>query len=51
MNYNFIYLQYSGLRKVILTIYLVIVILFVVALVVIAVLAPIEDMFKSMSDQ
>lgn len=41
-------LQFSGLRKIILTIYLVIVIIFVVVLVLIAVFAPIEEAIKSL---
>jgi len=38
---------FSGLRRVLLGIYITVIILFVVALVVIAVLAPIEEAFKS----
>lgn len=43
-------LQFSGLRKIILTIYLVIVIIFVVVLVLIAVFAPIEEAIKSLQN-
>lgn len=42
------YLQLSGVRRIILAIYLVIVFMFVVVLVLIVVLAPIEDAIKSM---
>lgn len=42
------YLQFSGVRKIILTIYLVIVIIFVAVLVLIAVFAPIEEAIKSL---
>ncbi|XP_055318321.1 putative ferric-chelate reductase 1 homolog isoform X3 [Sitodiplosis mosellana] len=41
---------FSGLRKIILTIYLVIVIMFVVVLVLIAVFAPIQDAIKSLQN-
>lgn len=54
INFSFLFcLQFSGLRKIILTIYLVIVIIFVVVLVLIVVFAPIQDAIdslKSMSE-
>lgn len=40
--------QFSGLRKILLTIYIVIIVLFTAALVVIVVLAPIEDTITSL---
>lgn len=55
LNYCFFLLnslfvsQFSGFRRVLLGLYIFIIILFVVALLVVAVFAPIEETFKSKS--
>lgn len=49
-SFSHIKLQFSGLRKIILTIYLIIVILFVVMMILIAIFAPIEEAIKSLQN-
>lgn len=47
----FLYFQYSGLRKGLLSIYLIVIVLFVIATVVIAVLAPIGETVRSLQSK
>lgn len=50
-KYFFFNFQYAGLRKGLLTLYIIIIVMFVVATVVIAVLAPIGETVRSLQSK